>query len=99
MVYVLFKGQWDCKFVRSCRLIIRNAVNASEHDSVIFCGSGTTGAVERLIHILNHPKNLVGPLFTGCYIRVSVNFKSLIYLHAMENRITRIILGCVCWSI
>lgn len=43
----------------SCRLIIRNAVNASEHDSVIFCGSGTTGAVERLIHILNHPKNLV----------------------------------------
>ena len=63
-------------FVRSCRLIIRNAVNASEHDSVIFCGSGTTGAVERLIHILNHPKNLVGPLFTGCYIRVSVNFRS-----------------------
>ena len=50
------------------RLIIRNAVNASEHDSVIFCGSGTTGAVERLIHILDHPRNLVSIL--DCSIRV-----------------------------
>lgn len=56
-----------------CRLIVRNAVNASEHDSVIFCGSGTTGAVERLIHILNHPRNLVRPLtIADCCIRVFV---------------------------
>lgn len=33
--------------------IIRNAVNASEHDSVIFCGNGCTGAVYKLVHSLN----------------------------------------------
>ena len=35
------------------RDIIRNAVNASEHDAVIFVGSGTTGAVHKLVHSLN----------------------------------------------
>lgn len=35
------------------RDIVRNSVHASEHDSVIFCGSGTTAAVHKLIHALN----------------------------------------------
>ena len=35
------------------RDIIRNSVHASEHDSVIFCGSGTTAAVHKLIHGLD----------------------------------------------
>jgi len=35
-----------------CRDIIRNAVNASEHDSVIFTGSGCTGAVHKLVNAL-----------------------------------------------
>ena len=35
------------------RDIIRNAVNASEHDSVIFTGSGSTGTIHKLIHALN----------------------------------------------
>ena len=39
-----------------CRYIIRNAVNASEHDAVIFTGSGCTGAVHKLIHALNFKK-------------------------------------------
>lgn len=34
------------------RDIIRKAVNASEHDAVIFTGSGCTGAVNKLIHAL-----------------------------------------------
>ncbi len=34
------------------RLIIRNAVNASEKDSVVFTGSGCTEAVHKLIHSL-----------------------------------------------
>ena len=34
------------------RTIIRNAVNASEHDAVIFAGSGCTAAVHKLIHAL-----------------------------------------------
>ncbi|XP_062513772.1 uncharacterized protein LOC134189497 isoform X2 [Corticium candelabrum] len=50
------------------RDIIRNAVNASEHDSVIFCGNGCTGAVYKLVHSLNlkstgdqRPVVFVGP--------------------------------------
>ena len=43
----------DCKSHFCCRDIIRNAVNASEHDAVIFVGSGTTGAVHKLIHSLD----------------------------------------------
>ena len=38
------------------RDIIRNAVNASEYDSVIFVGSGCTAAVHKLIHSLNLSK-------------------------------------------
>ncbi|KAK2725819.1 hypothetical protein QYM36_000332 [Artemia franciscana] len=37
-------------FRDEARDIIRNAVNASEHDSVIFTGSGCTGAVHKLIN-------------------------------------------------
>ncbi|KFM73475.1 hypothetical protein X975_11383, partial [Stegodyphus mimosarum] len=33
--------------------IIRNAVNASEHDAVVFTGSGCTSAVTKLIHALD----------------------------------------------
>ncbi|XP_047121332.1 uncharacterized protein LOC124804985 [Schistocerca piceifrons] len=42
----------------------RNAVHASEHDAVIFAGSGCTGAVHKLIHALNLPEPpvvFVGP--------------------------------------
>ncbi|XP_021346574.1 uncharacterized protein LOC110445978, partial [Mizuhopecten yessoensis] len=35
------------------RDIVRNAVHAGEHDSVIFCGNGTTAAIHKLIHALN----------------------------------------------
>ncbi|KAK2552605.1 putative cysteine desulfurase [Acropora cervicornis] len=38
------------------RDIIRNAVNASEHDSVIFVGNGVTGGVHKLIHALDLKK-------------------------------------------
>ena len=38
------------------RLIIRNAVNASEKDCVIFTGNGCTGAIHNLIHNLNLSK-------------------------------------------
>jgi selenocysteine lyase/cysteine desulfurase len=46
------------------RDIFRNAVNASEHDAVIFAGHGCTGAVHKLIHGLQlaaPPVVFVGP--------------------------------------
>ena len=39
--------------VMVCRDIVRNAVGASEHDAVIFTGSGCTGAVHKLIQALH----------------------------------------------
>ena len=36
------------------RDIIRNSVNASEHDAVIFVGHGATGAVHKLVHGLGN---------------------------------------------
>ncbi|CAD5112532.1 DgyrCDS1743 [Dimorphilus gyrociliatus] len=47
------------------RDIVRNAVNASEHDAVIFTGSGCTGAVHKLIHALNLDRSPV--IFVGPY--------------------------------
>jgi selenocysteine lyase/cysteine desulfurase len=51
-------------FREEARLIVRNAVNASEKDAVIFVGSGSTGAVHKLIHCLGlrnkpHPPPVV----------------------------------------
>ena len=39
-------------FRHEARDVVRNAVNASEHDSVIFAGTGCTGAVHKLIDAL-----------------------------------------------
>ncbi|GFS05053.1 tRNA 2-thiocytidine biosynthesis protein ttcA [Elysia marginata] len=45
------------------RSIIKKSVNASEDDAVIFCGSGATAAVHKLIHAMDIQKAtvLVGP--------------------------------------
>ena len=39
-------------FRHEARDVIRNSCNASELDAVIFTGSGTTGAVHKLIQAL-----------------------------------------------
>lgn len=46
------------------RDIIRNATQASEHDRIVFVGSGATGAIHKLIHGLalnSPPVVMVGP--------------------------------------
>jgi selenocysteine lyase/cysteine desulfurase len=37
----------------SARQMVRRAVNGQEHDKVIFCGSGATAAINKLIDIMN----------------------------------------------
>jgi len=46
-------GLQTTRLREDARTIIREAVNADESTCVIFCGSGSTGAVNRLIGILN----------------------------------------------
>ncbi|KAF0291612.1 hypothetical protein FJT64_010307 [Amphibalanus amphitrite] len=51
-------------FRDEARQLVRSAVHASEHDAVLFCGSGATGAVHKLLALLRLPQPptvLVGP--------------------------------------
>lgn len=53
-------GLQTTRFREQARESIRQAVGAGSDDAVIFCGSGATGAINKLIEILNIriPKNL-----------------------------------------
>jgi selenocysteine lyase/cysteine desulfurase len=46
-------GRQTTMFRRDARRIIHEAVGANDDDVVIFCGSGATGAINKLIDILN----------------------------------------------
>jgi selenocysteine lyase/cysteine desulfurase len=46
-------GKQTTRFREDAREIIRTAVGGSEEDAVIFCGSGATAAINKLIDILN----------------------------------------------
>jgi selenocysteine lyase/cysteine desulfurase len=46
-------GLQTTRFREDARKIILEAVNGSDEDVVIFCGSGATGAINKLIEILN----------------------------------------------
>ena len=46
-------GLQTSRFREDARNIIRKAVGATEEDAVIFAGSGSTGAIDKLIGILN----------------------------------------------
>src|SRR3982074_1386328 len=46
-------GLQTTRFREEAREIIRDAVGATAEHAVIFCGSGSTGAINRLIEVLN----------------------------------------------
>jgi selenocysteine lyase/cysteine desulfurase len=46
-------GLQTTRFREEAREIIRQAVGATEEHAVIFCGSGSTGAVNRVLEVLN----------------------------------------------
>ncbi|MDT8435685.1 MAG: aminotransferase class V-fold PLP-dependent enzyme [Gemmatimonadota bacterium] len=46
-------GRQTTRFREDARRIIREAVGATDEHAVIFCGSGSTGAIDRLIGVLN----------------------------------------------
>ena len=46
-------GLQTTKFREDARRIILESVNGTDDDVVIFCGSGATGAINKLIEILN----------------------------------------------
>jgi len=46
-------GLQTTRFREDARRLIRDAVGGSDEDCVIFCGSGATGAIDKLIGILN----------------------------------------------
>ncbi len=64
-----FTGLQSSKYREEAREIIKNSVNASKEDLLIFCGSGSTGALDLLIRKLiqtykeeeNFPVVFIGP--------------------------------------
>ncbi len=46
-------GLQTTRFREEARQIIANAVSANDEDVVLFCGSGATGAINKLVDILN----------------------------------------------
>ncbi|CAL8115207.1 unnamed protein product [Orchesella dallaii] len=55
-------------FRHEAKDIIRNAVGASEHDAVIFCGSGATAAIHKLINAVYRGSDKPAPIvFIGPY--------------------------------
>ena len=46
-------GLQTTRFREEAREIIRRAVGATEEHAVVFCGSGSTGAINRMIEVLN----------------------------------------------
>jgi selenocysteine lyase/cysteine desulfurase len=49
------------------RAVIRAALNAGEEDLVIFCGSGATGAIDKLLRLLELDANERPAVFIGPY--------------------------------
>ena len=49
------------------RLIIGRAVNAGERDAVVFCGTGATGAIDKLIRLLRLDRSERPVVFIGPY--------------------------------
>jgi selenocysteine lyase/cysteine desulfurase len=46
-------GMQTTRFREDARKIIKDSVGASDADAVIFCGSGATGAINKLIDVMN----------------------------------------------
>jgi len=53
-------GRQTSRFREDARRIIKESVGGNDSDAVIFCGSGATGAINRLIDVMNLrvPRNL-----------------------------------------
>lgn len=90
-------------FRHEAKDIIRKAVNASEHDAVIFAGTGCTSAVSKLIHALNLKQSVV--VFVGPFehhsnllpwreinakiVRIKETFDGLVDLHHLETELKK----------
>ncbi|KAG1696996.1 putative cysteine desulfurase [Nymphon striatum] len=87
-------------FRHEARDIIRNAVNASEYDAVIFVGNGATGGIHKLIHAMNpqRPIVFVGPFehhsnllpwreISSFVIRIPETSHGLVDTHILEKNL------------
>lgn len=45
-------GRQSTAFREQARAIIAGSINANDEDAIIFCGTGCTGAIDKLIHML-----------------------------------------------
>jgi len=77
-------GRQSTAFREQARQIIAKAVGANEQDALIFCGSGCTGAIDRLIHILGLkvPEGLEA---YGVELKIKPKQKPVIFIGPFEH--------------
>ncbi|MBK8166742.1 MAG: aminotransferase class V-fold PLP-dependent enzyme [bacterium] len=78
-------GLQTTRFREDARRIIRDAVGGTDQDVVIFCGSGATGAINKLVDILNLrlPRDL--DLRHGLAARIPVDQRPVVFIGPYEH--------------
>lgn len=78
-------GMQTTRFREDARKIVRDAVGANESDAVIFCGSGATGAINRLIDVMNLrlPRNLDARY--GLSARIPAEDRPVVFIGPYEH--------------
>jgi selenocysteine lyase/cysteine desulfurase len=60
-------GRWTTELREQARAVIHEAVNGGPDDIVVFCGSGATGAIDKLIRMLELERGQRPVVFIGPY--------------------------------
>jgi Aminotransferase class-V len=60
-------GRWTTELREQARAIIHRAVNGGPDDVVVFCGAGATGAIDKLIRMLELERGQRPVVFIGPY--------------------------------
>lgn len=77
-----FTGSHTTAWREAARQMIKDAVNASTNDRVVFCGSGATAAVNRLIQLLGLEK---GGSFAGCSQPLKDTDRPVVFIGPYEH--------------
>ena len=80
-------GSLMSKAYSKAKIIIKEHVNANTNDALIFCGSGTTAAINKLQRILGMriPEQVSDLLMTGCAIQFDEALKPVVFITHMEH--------------
>lgn len=77
-----FTGSHTTSWREASRAMIKTAVNASDSDKVVFCGSGATAAINRLVQLLGLEK---GGHRSGTAMEDAGNLRPVVFIGPYEH--------------